>query len=784
MHRHRQRYRCRYWHALLGGSVIGAWGLVTAPALAGDDWVTYVNETSVRLNVSASLGSADPEEKEYAWGDVDHDAPDFDIDLIVVRKQPLTTAGGRRNVLLLNDDGVLTDHTEQYIPGFLDATNDRDVKLVDVDKDGWLDIVTAAACNSGICGMASESRLYMNLGDDGVGNWLGFDDGVVLFTGNNFCAVAEGDVTGDTYDDLYFVSYNDSTEDQLLINGGPANPGGFTLENSRLSFSMRSSGFGTNAVIADMNGDEWNDIVKSENGPVEIFNNAGGGIFDMLDSTYFGAAYHVGVGDMNDDGKMDLVVADDGVDRVLLNSGNGVNGMADFNSYLLPNSTQGFGSNTYIVDLEGNGWNDILIADVDVDLAGCDRTADILRSNGNPPVVSFSADAGNTPSSLLQGVHDFAIFDINGDTFLDLVIGRCSGTQVWINAPPIALTFSFPGGLPEILTPGETTEIQIQLDAIGGTIEPGSPTLHLSVNGGAYTTSPLASLGGNLYAATLPAGTCTDRFEYYFSAQLSGGLTFFEPAAAPLDTYRSIAAWDLFIALSESFEGDVSGWTIDNDPSLVTGAWEQANPNATFFGLNLLAPEDDATIGGTQAFVTQNGPPGSGFDEFDVDGGPTMLISPPINLENSDAFITYAVWFRSFTGVHDRITVDVSNNGGSSWTITDSMSDTAGAWQPSGFLVSDYVTPTADVVVRFVTKDNPDDSYTEAGVDEFMVEQVDCLEGCLWDLDGSGDVGVTDFLILLGAWGPNPGHPADFDGDDEVGVTDFLVLLGSWGPCP
>jgi hypothetical protein len=55
---------------------------------------------------------------------------------------------------------------------------------------------------------------------------------------------------------------------------------------------------------------------------------------------------------------------------------------------------------------------------------------------------------------------------------------------------------------------------------------------------------------------------------------------------------------------------------------------------------------------------------------------------------------------------------------------------------------------------------------------------------CPWDLDGDGDVGVTDFLALLAAWGPNPGDPADFDGDDIVGITDFLALLAAWGPCP
>ena len=55
---------------------------------------------------------------------------------------------------------------------------------------------------------------------------------------------------------------------------------------------------------------------------------------------------------------------------------------------------------------------------------------------------------------------------------------------------------------------------------------------------------------------------------------------------------------------------------------------------------------------------------------------------------------------------------------------------------------------------------------------------------CPWDLDGSGVVGVGDFLILLGVWGPCEGCPADFDGSGDVGVSDFLELLGNWGPCP
>lgn len=56
--------------------------------------------------------------------------------------------------------------------------------------------------------------------------------------------------------------------------------------------------------------------------------------------------------------------------------------------------------------------------------------------------------------------------------------------------------------------------------------------------------------------------------------------------------------------------------------------------------------------------------------------------------------------------------------------------------------------------------------------------------GSIYDLDSDGQVGTSDLLTLLAAWGKNPGHPADFDGDGSVGTTDLLALLSNWGPAP
>ncbi|MBT8487175.1 MAG: hypothetical protein HKO59_13470 [Phycisphaerales bacterium] len=52
---------------------------------------------------------------------------------------------------------------------------------------------------------------------------------------------------------------------------------------------------------------------------------------------------------------------------------------------------------------------------------------------------------------------------------------------------------------------------------------------------------------------------------------------------------------------------------------------------------------------------------------------------------------------------------------------------------------------------------------------------------CPWDVDGSGDVGFTDLVSVIGLWGPCDGCPEDIDQSGDVGFSDLVLVLSRWG---
>lgn len=787
--------------------------LAAAPAALGQ-WVTFEDVTSIVLPTTLndpSLTTNDTEEKDYAWGDLDNDG---DIDLVVVRKQPFTSTGRRANVLLMNEgfaeghdrNGILVDRTLEYASlsdvsgddGFFTPTNDRDVVVVDVDGDGWLDLVTAPTLTDNSTKALSHPRVYMNLGEvDGV--WQGFRHENARIpqmhptAGPRFCSVAAADLTGDGAPDLYFGDYDSGGgqiydyNNKLLINDGN---GFFTDESDlRLTSEMRLSAFGAASVIADMNNDGAPDVVKqtSLNAPTHVaitYNSSQNlGDFIAYDTIYAQAPYFISVGDLNNDGRLDIVVVDDGTDAFLLNTGNNSQGRATFSQRSFPNGpTAGFGGNSYIADLDQDGFQDVIITDVDVDIPGCQRVTAIMRNDGATPNVNFAVQPTGIPTAELTGVHDAAVFDIDGDGWLDLVLGQCDGTKVYRNVPPQGIEYGYPNGRPDLLTPSTPTPITISATAFGGKLDEGSLELRYSINGLPYAAVPFSPGGAN-YVAELPGALCPSTVAWYVRGTVNG-VTYTDPPTGQAEPYLVNVATGTDILLAESFEGDVSGWTVSSS-GFPPGEWEAATPNGTIYNGQVAAPFEDATADGTRAFVTGNGPAGGSAGSNDLDGGPTRLESPVFD-GSMNPLVRFKRWMFCNTG-EDVLRTEISFNGGTTYSPIPSLdtSSTGGEWEEVSFRISDVSFPTATMRIRFVVADNPNNSITEAGIDDFSLEALSCAAVCPTDVDGSGATDFNDIVTVLAAYGEScTGCPEDVTDDGAVDFGDLLAILAAFGPCP
>ncbi|MBL9147151.1 MAG: VCBS repeat-containing protein [Phycisphaerae bacterium] len=794
-------------------------------------------------------------EKDFAWGDFDQDG---DIDLICVRKFPGSIQGGFPNILLMNEGGVLVDRTQELgtasdVPGdlgLLAPTNDREVEAGDVDGDGWLDLVTGTTMSDNQNSIIGQPRVYRNLGEDAQGNWLGFrfEDAriPVLFAKNGsaanprFCEMVLVDLTGDGFKDLYYVDYDTPEtsgticidlngdgdtgdpgecqqspgetaskdyDNKFLVNWGndPSGPGPgyfFDTTNTRFTATQLASAFGSAVDNGDFNNDGYMDIVRistlTAGQNVSIFYAKAppqlGLSFTGPDQVYGNAPYAVSAGDLNNDGKLDLVCTDDGQDRYLLNTGNGADGLANFTATIISDSLNEFGNTIKIVDLDNDGKQDVMIADVDGDLGPfcptSGRRAHIYRNNGVPGSTSFLDEIGEIiPNASLGATYDFAPIDINQDGWVDLVIGRCAGLDIWMNHPPIGITFSYPNGAPKIITPDVPTVIDVNPALLGGgPIIENSLKVHYRINDGAWIESPLTG-GPTTYQATLPATACGDIVDYYFSGTVTqGNVTTTDPSNAPATFYSASPATGEIVDFTTEFENGTEGWTTEVVGGVTTGIWELGDPVGTNVSGVPANPENDATDApGVNCWVTDNGVVGGSNSANDVDNGPVRLVSPTFAVPRGAVVtVDYKAWVYCNDAANpaeaDVLLVQYSYNGGTTWTSARAIGTTGSTWQSFTEVIGPV--PSASVKIRYSAADSSNNSTFEVGVDSFSISHSVCktTNPCVGDLTGDGAVDGADLGSLLGAWGT--AGAADLDGNGAVDGGDLGILLGAWGACP
>ena len=81
--------------------------------------------------------------------------------------------------------------------------------------------------------------------------------------------------------------------------------------------------------------------------------------------------------------------------------------------------------------MDNDGFIDMVVSDVDVDIPGCNRRFTLLQNNGGNNM--FNPNDGTNLSWNLQGSHDTVVIDINRDGFKDLFMATCESYHMFVN---------------------------------------------------------------------------------------------------------------------------------------------------------------------------------------------------------------------------------------------------------------------------------------------------------------------------------------------------------------
>jgi len=364
------------------------------------------------------------------------------------------------------------------------------------------------------------------------------------------------------------------------------------------------------------------------------------------------------------------------------------------------------------------------------------------------------------------------VSDIERGLFiLDATFARMGGA-------PLRYHFPF-GPPPDELDPSGGT-FQFHIHEENGGARDDSTAKMIVTNQGVETEIPLTLIENDTFEATFPALSCGDEITYYFKAETTDGIEVRGPLSAPNFQFAAVVAREIAIPLEDNFQS-FNGWTVGDPADTATsGVWVRAEPVGT-----VAQPDEDNPFGdGSLCFVTGNADPGASAGANDVDGGATTITSPVVDASSAEAvFLTYYRWYSNDQGANpgeDVFRVLASNDGGATWVEIESLQQSQAAWTRVNIRLSDFLSPTSQMVVRFVAEDGDNPSIVEAAIDDVRIRTARCARP--EDLNADGQVDSSDLALLLGQWGA-PGV-ADLNGNGVVDSTDLAVLLGGWGPDP
>src|SRR5579884_38063 len=336
---------------------------------------------------------------------------------------------------------------EHYLPETLGPGG----AFLDFDNDGWMDIYLV---NSGPCDFWKPSKpiqnaLYKNNRD---GTFTDVTAKAGVCGGTFGMGVAVGDFDNDGWPDMLVTAYgkcilyknnHDGTFSDVTEKAGVATPGWTTSavwfdydNDGRLDLFLCSfvdySGSHKFECGDNKLGKHYYCIPRVFKGTSSfLYHNNGDGTFtEVSKGTDIEKSIGKGLGvvatDINNDGRMDLFVANDTVQNFLyVNRGPGPNGKWNWEEIALQagvafseNGQPRSGMGVDAADLNGDGWQDLFVANVDQEMFS-------VYANNKDESFRDVAHAQNVaqPTRLLSG-WGLKYFDYDNDGAIDLFLAN------------------------------------------------------------------------------------------------------------------------------------------------------------------------------------------------------------------------------------------------------------------------------------------------------------------------------------------------------------------------